>query len=269
MNEKKQQANISTAWKPLLEEEFAQPYFDELREKVRDAYLSKNVFPHPSRMFRAFDEVAPKNVRVVILGQDPYHTPGVADGLAFSSFPENPVPPSLLNIYKEIEAEFGVSSQGLSQTDEIRGMGEKTMETYADMTTESLGTHNDEVRRLRKSYTPDLSHWAQQGVLLLNASLTVESGLANSHVGFGWHTFTDAVIRIISRDCDNVIFMFWGNYAREKRTLVDSSKHLILESPHPSPLSAHKGFFGNDHFKKANTYLEAHGRGSIAWSKGI
>lgn len=257
--------NISSSWLPLLEEEFAKPYFVELREKVRSAYCSKKVFPHPSRMFRAFDEVAPRDVRVVILGQDPYHTPGVADGLAFSSFPGNPVPPSLENIYKEIEMEFGCSFKGLSQTDEIRGMGEKTMEAYADMTTESLGTHNDEVRRLRKSHTPDLTHWAQQGVLLLNASLTVESGVANSHVGFGWHIFTDAVIRIISRECDHVVFMLWGNYARQKRDLIDGTKHCILESPHPSPLSAHKGFFGNGHFVKANEYLAAHDRSTIKW----
>lgn len=265
MNEQQQQVKISPSWKPLLEAEFAQAYFADLREEVRKAYLSKQVFPHPSRMFRAFDEVAPKDVRVVILGQDPYHTPGVADGLAFSSFPDNPVPPSLANIYKEIEAEFGCSSQGLPQADEIRGMGEKTMEAYIDMTTESLGTHNDEVRRLRKSYTPDLSRWAKQGVLLLNASLTVESGLANSHVGFGWHTFTDAVIRIVSRECEHVVFLLWGNYAREKRTLIDPVKHLILESPHPSPLSAHKGFFGNGHFVQANVYLKEHDKGEILW----
>ena len=227
MKEQKQQVKISPEWQRLLEEEFAQPYFADLREQVRQAYLSKNVFPHPSRMFRAFDEVEPKDIRVVILGQDPYHTPGVADGLAFSSFPGNPVPPSLVNMYKEIESEFGCASPP----------------------------------------TPDLSRWATQGVLLLNASLTVESGLANSHVGFGWHTFTDAVIRIISRECTHVVFILWGNYAREKRTLIDPSKHLILESPHPSPLSAHKGFFGNGHFLKANAYLKEHGRGEISWCK--
>ncbi len=217
--------NISPAWASLLQEEFAQAYFADLREEVRKAYLSKQVFPHPSRMFRAFDEVAPKEVRVVILGQDPYHTPGVADGLAFSSFSDNPVPPSLVNIYKEIEAEFGCMCPR----------------------------------------TPDLSHWAKQGVLLLNASLTVESGLANSHVGFGWHTFTDAVIRIVSRECEHVVFLLWGNYAREKRTLIDPVKHLILESPHPSPLSAHKGFFGNGHFVQANVYLKEHDKGEILW----
>lgn len=216
---------IAPAWRGLLEEEFAKPYFAELREKVRRGYLFGKVFPHPRSMFRAFDTCVPKEVRVVILGQDPYHTPGVADGLAFSSFPKNPVPPSLENMYKEIEAEFGCAC----------------------------------------SRTPDLTHWAEQGVLLLNASLTVESGLANSHVAFGWHEFTDAVIRIIGRECEHVVFMLWGNNARQKRTLVDASKHLILESPHPSPLSAHKGFFGNGHFKTANEYLEKHGRGSVDW----
>lgn len=220
--------NISQSWQPLLEEEFAKPYFAALRERVHAAYLSKKVFPHPSRMFRAFDEVAPKEVRVVILGQDPYHTPGVADGLAFSSFPGNPIPPSLANIYKEIEAEFGCTC----------------------------------------AHTPDLTEWAREGVLLLNASLTVESGVANSHVDFGWHVFTDAVISIVSRECDHVVFMLWGNYARQKRDLIDGTKHCILESPHPSPLSAHKGFFGNGHFVKANEYLTSHNRGTIMWCPG-
>lgn len=216
---------ISPAWKKLLEEEFAKPYFQELREKVRAAYFKKKVFPPPTKMLRAFDMVAPEEVKVVILGQDPYHTPGVADGLAFSSLPENPIPPSLLNMFKEIEAEFGVTC----------------------------------------ARTPDLTRWAEQGVLLLNASLTVESGKANSHIAFGWHTFTDAVIRIISRDCEHVVFLLWGNYARQKRELIDASKHLILESAHPSPLSASKGFFGNGHFKKANAYLKARGRAEITW----
>lgn len=225
MAEHADDVKISPEWKLLLEAEFAKPYFAALREKVRKSYLSTKVFPHPSRVFRAFDTCAPKEVKVVILGQDPYHTPGVADGLAFSSFLSNPVPPSLLNMLKEIEAEFGCV-----------------------------------IPR-----TPDLTHWAEQGVLLLNASLTVESGKANSHVEFGWHEFTDAVIRIVSRDCTHVVFMLWGNYARQKAELIDRSKHLILESPHPSPLSAHKGFFGNGHFKKANEYLEQEGRESINW----
>ncbi|OGZ08117.1 MAG: uracil-DNA glycosylase [Candidatus Lloydbacteria bacterium RIFCSPHIGHO2_02_FULL_54_17] len=223
--DKDQKVKIAPAWEPLLQEEFAQAYFRELREKVRMAYLKDRVFPHPSRMFRAFELCAPKDVRVVILGQDPYHTPGVADGLAFSSFFKNPVPPSLENIYNEIEAEFGCVCPR----------------------------------------TPELTHWAEQGVLLLNASLTVLAGRANSHADLGWHEFTDAVIGVVSRECDHVVFLLWGNYARQKRPLIDASKHLVLESPHPSPLSAHKGFFGNDHFKKANEYLEKNGRKSIDW----
>ena len=225
MTEGQQEVKIAHAWRRLLSDEFAQSYFQTLREKVRTAYLKESVFPHPSRMFRAFALCAPKDVRVVILGQDPYHTPGVADGLAFSSFPKNHVPPSLENIYKEIESEFGCVCPR----------------------------------------TPELTPWATQGVLLLNASLTVLAGKANSHSDIGWHEFTDAVIRIISRECEHVVFLLWGNYARQKRTLVDVSKHLILESPHPSPLSAHKGFFGNGHFKKANEYLEKYGRDAIGW----
>lgn len=219
------QIKITPEWQALLEEEFQKPYFQELRGKVRRAYLAKKVFPAPARMFRALDLCKPSDIRVVILGQDPYHTPGFADGLAFSSVPGNPVPPSLQNIYKEIEAEFGSSCVK----------------------------------------SPDLTHWAEQGVLLLNASLTVESGLANSHVDFGWHQFTDAVIRAISREEEYVVFMLWGNFARAKRSLIDADKHLILESPHPSPLSAHKGFLGNGHFKAANAYLKTHQREEVKW----
>jgi uracil-DNA glycosylase len=216
---------IAPTWEPLLEGEFMKPYFIALRKKVREAYISTKVFPKPTQMFRAFELCAPEHVRVVILGQDPYHTPGVADGLAFSSFPQNPVPPSLLNIYKEIETEFGVQCPR----------------------------------------NPDLSNWAEQGVLLLNASLTVESGVANSHADFGWHQFTDAVIRTISHEEEHVVFMLWGSFARIKRELIDENKHLILESAHPSPLSAYKGFFGNNHFKMANEYLWEWDKGEIVW----
>lgn len=216
---------ISSEWKELLQDEFEKPYFVVLRERVRASYLRGRVCPPPQSMFRSFDSCAPKDVRVVILGQDPYHTPGVADGLAFSSVPGNPIPPSLRNIYKEIAEEFHAP--------------ERT--------------------------TPDLSNWARGGVLLLNASLTVESGRANSHADIGWHEFTDAVIRILSEREEHIVFMLWGNYARQKRPLIDGMKHLILESAHPSPLSAHKGFFGNGHFKKANEYLRSCGRGEIAW----
>lgn len=212
-------------WKALLSEEFVLPYFSELREKVRAAYVAGPVFPPPQKIFRAFELCAPADVRVVILGQDPYHTPGVADGLAFSSLEGNPVPPSLQNIYKEIESEFGEPPL----------------------------------------LSPDLTRWAKQGVLLLNASLSVASGDANSHASLGWHDFTDAVIRVIDAHCDHVVFILWGNFARQKGTMIDRKKHLILESPHPSPLSAHKGFFGNGHFQKANAYLTEHGRGTIDW----
>jgi uracil-DNA glycosylase len=216
---------ISPMWEPLLEEEFAKPYFVALRKKVREAYMAKKVFPKPTAIFRAFDLCAPEHLRVVILGQDPYHTPGVADGLAFSSLPQNIVPPSLVNIYKEIEAEYGCVCPR----------------------------------------SPDLTNWAEQGVLLLNASLTVESGQANSHADFGWHEFTDAVIRIISREEEHVVFLLWGSYARAKKVLIDESKHLVLESPHPSPLSAHKGFLGNGHFRAANEYLKEWDRGEVVW----
>ncbi len=216
---------IAPEWKQLLEEEFSKQYFKELSSKVREEYLKGPVFPHPSRVFRAFELVKPEDVRVVILGQDPYHTPGVADGLAFSSLPNNPVPPSLLNMFKEIEAEFGIPCER----------------------------------------NPDLTRWAKQGVLLLNASLSVRSGAANSHAEYGWHLFTDAVIRAISDKCENVVFILWGAFAGRKDELIDWTKHLVLKSPHPSPLSAHKGFFGNGHFKQANEYLKQHGRQEIDW----
>ena len=217
--------NIAPQWEALLREEFEKPYFSTLRQKVRMAYLHKKIFPLPKNVFRAFDLCMPSDVRVVILGQDPYHTPGVADGLAFSSVPGNPIPPSLQNIYKEIEAEFGSSCVK----------------------------------------SPDLTHWAEKGVLLLNASLTVESGIANSHSDIGWHEFTDAVMRILSDTQEHNVFILWGNYARAKRSLIDHEKHLVLESAHPSPLSVYKGFSGNGHFREANAYLTENGRGEIHW----
>lgn len=220
-----EEVKIAPEWKALLEKEFEKPYFQALSEKVRAEYLKGPVFPHPSRVFRAFELVKPEDVRVVVLGQDPYHTPGVADGLAFSSQPGNPVPPSLLNIFKEIANEFG----------------------------------------LPVSHDPDLTRWAKQGVLLLNASLSVRSGEANSHQDYGWHLFTDAVIRAISDSQEHVVFMLWGAFAGKKEELIDWEKHLVLTSPHPSPLSASRGFFGNNHFRLANDYLKEHGRGEIDW----
>ncbi len=221
---------ISEAWKTLLQDEFAKGYFTALTAKVKAEYLSKAIFPAPKNIFRAFDMCAPKDIKVVILGQDPYHTPGVADGLAFSTIPGNPVPPSLQNIFKEIQEEY---------KEEFRGSINKN---------------------------PDLTRWAEQGVLLLNASLSVQSGLANSHAEYGWHQFTDAVIKAISDNTDHVIFLLWGAFAGKKAELIDPKKHLILKSPHPSPLSASRGFFGNNHFKQANEYLTEHGRGEIRWT---
>lgn len=216
---------INEEWKKLLKEEFQKPYFKELTSKVRDEYLHKTVFPHPSKVFRAFELVKPEDVRVVILGQDPYHTPGVADGLAFSTLPTNRIPPSLQNIFKEIEQEFNKSCEK----------------------------------------NPDLTRWAQQGVLLLNASLSVRNGEANSHADYGWHFFTDAVISALSRTQHHIVFMLWGAFAGKKEDLIDWEKHLLLKSPHPSPLSANRGFFGNSHFRLANEYLAKCGRGEIDW----
>lgn len=219
------EVKIAPEWKKLLDEEFSKPYFETLAEKVRQEYLKGPVFPHPSKVFRAFELTKPEDVRVVILGQDPYHTPGVADGLAFSTLPGNPIPPSLQNMFKEIEDEFGFKCKR----------------------------------------DPDLTRWAKQGVLLLNASLSVASGQANSHADFGWHYFTDAVIHAISEREEHVVFMLWGAFAGKKEGLIDWTKHLILKSAHPSPLSAHRGFFGNGHFKQANEYLKSHGRTEIDW----
>lgn len=220
-----QNVKIHEAWKQLLKPEFQKPYFTELSDRVRQEYLQETVFPHPRHVFRAFDLVKPNDVRVVILGQDPYHTPGVADGLAFSTLPGNPVPPSLQNIFKELRAE-------------------------------GFNTKDD----------PNLERWAKQGVLLLNASLSVRSGEANSHADYGWHHFTDAVIKTLSDRESHIVFMLWGNFARKKASLIDATKHLVLESAHPSPLSAHNGFLGNNHFKNANEYLVKNGRSPIDWT---
>lgn len=193
-------------------------------EPYAKAILDQEVRPLPESIFRAFTFFPPTSTRVVILGQDPYHTPGVADGLAFSTSSANRVPPSLQNIFKELRAE-------------------------------GFETEDD----------PDLTRWAKQGVLLLNASLTVRTGEANSHAEYGWHQCTDAVIKTISETQEHVVFMLWGAFARKKAVLIDSSKHLLLESAHPSPLSAHNGFFGNNHFRLANEYLAQYGHSPIDW----
>jgi uracil-DNA glycosylase len=219
------QKTISPEWDTLLADEFTKPYFASLLERASDSAQAGTICPPQEKIFRAFLLCAPKDVRVLILGQDPYHTKGVADGLAFSTAEGNPIPPSLKNIFKEVAQEF----------------------------------HSP----LRSS--PDLSDWARQGVLLLNTALTTVEGSAHAHKEFGWQNLTDAVISSVSDKCAHVVFMLWGNEAERARALIDPSRHLILTSPHPSPLSAYRGFLGNGHFIKANDYLKTHGRDTIKW----
>lgn len=212
------------SWKPFLNSEFSKPYFKELSAFLHQEYKEKQIFPKKTQVFRAFTTDL-NNIKVVILGQDPYHTPGAAHGLAFSVPDSQPIPPSLVNIYKEIDNEYG--------------------------------SH--------QNHTGNLKNWQSQGVLLLNNVLTVEAHLAGSHRGHGWETFTEAVIRYLNDNCSHLVFMLWGRDARAKATLIDQNKHLVLESAHPSPLSAHYGFFGNNHFKKANAYLKQNHLSEINW----
>jgi uracil-DNA glycosylase len=215
---------IEDSWKARLSAQFEHPYFDELRRFVREEYARGTVFPPAAQILRAFDECPFEKVKVVILGQDPYHGPGQANGLCFAVGRDIPPPPSLQNIFKEIEADLGHPV----------------------------------------SRDPDLSRWARQGVLLLNATLTVRAGQAGSHQGKGWERFTDAAVQELSREREGLVFMLWGAYARQKGAGVDRGKHLVLESAHPSPLSA-RGFFGCRHFSKANDWLVAHGETPIEW----
>lgn len=213
------------SWKPFLKSEFSKPYFKELADFLHAEYGTKIIFPPKAQVFRAFSTDL-NDVKVVILGQDPYHTPGVADGLAFSiSAKNNYMPPSLINIYKEIDADLGfhVNKSG------------------------------------------NLSAWQKQGVLLLNNVLTVEAHKAGSHRGKGWEEFTEAVIKYLNAERENLVFILWGRDARNKKKLINTSKHLVLESAHPSPLSAYNGFFGSKPFSKCNAYLEEHGKTGIDW----
>lgn len=212
------------SWQEFLKNEFSKPYFKELSEFLHEAYANSQVFPAKQQVFRAFmTDLA--EVKVVILGQDPYHTPGAAHGLAFSVPSSQPVPPSLINIYREIDSECG-------------------------------GHANKD---------GNLKSWQQQGVLLLNNVLTVEAHKAGSHRNKGWEVFTEAVIRHLSDKCDSLVFLLWGRDARSKKNFIDTNRHLVLESAHPSPLSAHNGFFGNGHFKSTNEYLKSHGKPEIVW----
>ena len=216
---------IAESWKIKLEKEFQADYFNTLIEFVKSEYASGTVYPPGKEIFRAFDCCDFNTARVVIIGQDPYHGAGQANGLCFSVRPGIRMPPSLQNIFKEIQSDIG------------------------------------------KPFPPngDLERWANQGVLLLNATLTVRASSAGSHQNKGWEVFTDAVIRTVSSEKENVVFLLWGAYAQKKAALIDSQKHLILQSAHPSPFSADRGFFGNKHFSKANAYLKSKGLKEIDW----
>ena len=217
---------IEESWKQVLADEFSSLYFKNLAAFVKEAYSKGIVYPPGKYIFEAFNRTPFDKVKVVILGQDPYHEPNQAHGLCFSVQKGVRLPPSLVNIYKELEDEFGTK--------------------FLDR-------------------DGDLSHWADQGVLLLNATLTVAAGNAGSHQGRGWEMFTDAVVSKLAEQRENLVFMLWGSYARRKGAVINRKRHLVLECAHPSPLSVYRGFFGCGHFKKANEYLESKGLPTINW----
>lgn len=217
---------IENSWKSVLRDEFDKDYFVRLTEFVRKEYrTAEAVFPPGNKIFAAFDATPFDEVKVVILGQDPYHNYGQANGLCFSVGDSVQMPPSLVNIFKEVNSDTG-----------------------APIPTSG-----------------DLTRWARQGVLLLNATLTVRAHQAASHQGRGWEQFTDAAVAALSARRENLVFLLWGNYAKRKGAVIDRSKHLVLESAHPSPLSAYHGFFGNHHFSRANAYLVEHGKAPVVW----
>ena len=216
---------IESSWKTVLQSEFDKGYFAALTDFVRNEYRTKLTFPPATLIFNAFDQCPFSKVKVVIIGQDPYHGDGQAHGLCFSVNDGVAFPPSLLNIFKEIERDLGK----------------------------------------RAPTTGNLIRWAQQGVLLLNATLTVQAHMAGSHQGKGWETFTDAVIHKLASEKKQLVFMLWGSYAQKKGAFIDSQRHLVLKSVHPSPLSAYRGFIGNNHFSLANKYLKDTGQIEINW----
>ena len=217
---------IAPDWKELLAPEFEKPYFAQLTEYVRQEYASRRIFPRGSNIFRAFDKCPFEKLKVVIIGQDPYHGEGQANGLCFSVNDGIPFPPSLQNIFQEISTDIGTPVPS----------------------------------------TGNLDRWAEQGVLLLNSVLTVRAHQAASHAGRGWETFTDAVIKIISEKKENLVFFLWGSYAQRKGAFIDTQRHLVLKCVHPSPLSANRGgWFGNHQFSQANSYLKSHGLKEIEW----
>ncbi len=216
---------IEESWKCHFGSEFDKPYFLDLSRFVREEYMHHTCYPPGRLIFNAFNLCPFDQVKVVIIGQDPYHEPGQAHGLSFSVNDGVMFPPSLQNIFKEISADLGTPMP----------------------------------------QSGNLTRWAEQGVLLLNATLTVRAHQAASHQRRGWETFTDAAIRALNADRDHLVFILWGSYARSKKSLIDTSRHLVLESAHPSPLSAYRGFFGNHQFSRCNAYLEAHGEQPIKW----
>lgn len=219
------EVKIEKSWKEALQAEFDKPYFAALVDFVKREYATKKVFPPAPLIFNAFDQCSLSEVKVVILGQDPYHGPGQAHGLCFSVNDGVDFPPSLVNIFKEINRDLQIPFP----------------------------------------LSGNLTRWAKQGVLLLNATLTVEAHQAGSHQGKGWETFTDAVIRVLSEKRENLVFMLWGSYAQQKGVLINHSKHLVLRSVHPSPLSAYRGFLGCGHFSEANEFLISKEKTPIQW----
>ncbi|HSM63527.1 MAG TPA: uracil-DNA glycosylase [Gillisia sp.] len=218
---------IHNTWKKVLNEEFNKPYFKELNEFVSEEYKNNTCYPKHTNIFEAFNKATFDKVKVVVIGQDPYHGEGQANGLCFSVSKGISNPPSLKNIFKELESDLGIK-------------------------------HDPE--------SGDLEKWANQGVLLLNAVLSVREGEAGSHQKLGWEKFTDAVIKVLSEEKENLVFLLWGGYAKKKGRKIENSKHLVLTSGHPSPLSANRGFwFGNKHFSKTNEYLIAHNKTPINW----
>lgn len=213
------------SWETALKPALTADYFDTLTERINDAYTTSSCYPPLPLIWTALERCPLYEVRVVIVGQDPYHGADQAHGLAFSVTRGTPIPPSLRNIFKEMRTDVGGT----------------------------IPNHGD------------LTHLAEQGVLLLNTTLTVQAGAPGSHRDFGWETFTDTIITTISRECDSVIFLLWGAPAQKKAALIDDHKHLVLTAPHPSPLSAYRGFFGSHHFSQANAYLTNHGRTNITW----
>ncbi|HEV8666737.1 MAG TPA: uracil-DNA glycosylase [Candidatus Paceibacterota bacterium] len=216
---------IEESWKEALTDEFGKPYFEQLTKFVKDEYKKGSVYPAPKNIFRAFELTPFNKVEVVILGQDPYHGAGQANGLSFAVNEGVRNPPSLQNIFKEIESDIGEKPHS----------------------------------------SGDLTRWATQGVLLLNATLTVRGSTPGSHQGKGWEAFTDAAIKALSDKREHLVFILWGNYARQKGAHIDRTKHLVIESPHPSPFSAHNGFFGSKPFSKTNEYLVKNKKKKIDW----